>query len=60
VRTGGARAGGEVAQAREAEVSDATIIDVLAMVALKTFTNAVALVAQTRVDFPKAPRSPQD
>jgi len=60
VRTGGSRAGGEVAQAREAGVSDATIIDVLAMVALKTFTNAVALVAQTRVDFPKAPRSPQD
>lgn len=60
VRTGGAHTGGEVAQCREAGVSDASIIDALAIVALKAFTNAVALVAQTRVDFPKAPRLPQD
>jgi AhpD family alkylhydroperoxidase len=60
VRAGGARTGGEVARCREAEVADATIIDVLAIVALKTFTNAVALVAQTQIDFPKAPRIPQD
>lgn len=60
VRTGGAKAGGEIAQCREAEVGDATIIDVLAAVALKTFTNAVAIVAQTSIDFPKAPRSPHD
>ena len=60
VRTGGARAGTEVARAREAGVSDAAIIDALAVIALKTFTNAVALVAQTLVDLPKVARSPQD
>jgi uncharacterized peroxidase-related enzyme len=60
VRAGGARTGAEVAQCREAQVPDASIIDVLAVVALKTFTNAVALVAQTPIDFPKAPRLPQD
>jgi uncharacterized peroxidase-related enzyme len=56
VRTGGARAGTEVARLREAGVKDAAIIDVLAIVALKTFTNAVAVVAQTDIDFPKAAR----
>lgn len=58
VRTGGSGAGTELAAAREAGVSDAEIIDVLAIVAHKTFTNAVALVAQTAIDFPKAPRLP--
>jgi uncharacterized peroxidase-related enzyme len=60
VRTGGSRAATEVALAREAGVSDAAIVDVLAAVALKTFTNAVASVAGTEVDFPKAERSPSD
>ena len=58
VRTGGAHAGGELARAREAGISDAAIVDTLALVALKTFTNAVALVAQTEVDFPRAPHLP--
>lgn len=60
VRTGGAHAGSELAQAREAGISDAAIIDALAVVALKTFTNAVALVAQTPIDFPKVKRMPAD
>jgi uncharacterized peroxidase-related enzyme len=54
LRTGGAGAGGELARAREAGVSDAEIVDVIAAVALKTFTNAVAIVAQTEIDFPRA------
>ncbi len=58
VRTGGCGAGGELARAREAGVTDAQIIDVLSIVALKTFTNAVALLANVENDFPKAPRLP--
>jgi uncharacterized peroxidase-related enzyme len=58
VRTGGAAAGTELAQAREAGIADRDVIELLAHVALKTFTNAVALVAQTDIDFPKAPRLP--
>jgi uncharacterized peroxidase-related enzyme len=58
VRTGGGGAGAEVAQLREAGVSDRDVIEVLAHVAMKAFTNAVALVAQTEIDFPKAPRLP--
>lgn len=60
VRTGGAHTGSELAQAREAGVSDAAIVDAIAVVALKTFTNAVALVAQTTIDFPKVKRMPAD
>jgi len=58
VRTGGASAGTELAQAREAGVSDRDLIEVLMHVALKTFTNAVAVIAQTDIDFPKAARLP--
>jgi uncharacterized peroxidase-related enzyme len=58
VRTGGAGAGSELAAAREAGLSDAEVIEVLAHVALKAFTNAVALVAQTEIDFPKPARLP--
>lgn len=58
VRTGGAGAGAELAQLREAGVGDREIIEVLAHVALKAFTNAVAVIAQTEIDFPKAPRLP--
>lgn len=57
-RTGGSRAGTDLARLREAGASDAEIIDVLAIVALKTFTNAVAIVAETEIDFPKAARLP--
>lgn len=59
VRTGGAGAGGELAQAREASLADADIVEVIAHVASKAFTNAVALVAGTEIDFPRAPRLPQ-
>lgn len=58
VRTGGASAGTEVAQAREVGIADGELVEVLAHVALKTFTNAVAVIAQTEIDFPKAPRLP--
>ena len=58
VRTGGGGAGSELARLREAGVSDAAIVDVLSVVALKTFTNAIALVAQTEIDFPRASRLP--
>jgi uncharacterized peroxidase-related enzyme len=58
VRSGGAGSGTELARAREAGLTDAAIVEVLAHLALKTFTNAVALVAQTEIDFPKQPRLP--
>lgn len=58
VRTGGAGAGTDLARAREAELSDGEVIEVLAHVALKTFTNAVAILAQTEIDFPKQARLP--
>ncbi len=58
VRTGGARSGAELSQAREAGVSDAAVVDVLAAVALKTFTNSLAIVAQTEIDFPKVRNTP--
>ena len=58
VRTGGAGAGTELAAARETGLSDRDVVEILAHVALKTFTNAVALVAQTEIDFPTAPRLP--
>lgn len=59
VRTGGAAAGGELARAREAGLSDAAIVEALAHVASKTFTNALAQVAGTEIDFPRAPHLPQ-
>jgi len=59
VRTGGAGAGTELARAREAGLSDGEVIEVLAHVALKTFTNAAGILAQTDIDFPKPPRLPE-
>lgn len=58
VRTGGAGSGADLARAREAGLSDAQIVDALAVVAIRSFTNAVAIVAQTEIDFPKVPRMP--
>ena len=58
VRTGGAGAATDLARAREAGLSDAEVMEVLAHVSLKTFTNAVAILAQTEIDFPKQPRLP--
>ena len=57
-RTGGAGAGGDLAAAREAGLSDAEVIEVIALTTARAFANAVALVAQTEVDFPKVPRAP--
>lgn len=59
VRTGGLGAGRELARSREAGLSDGEVVEVLAHVALKAFTNAVALVAQTEIDFPRAPGLPE-
>lgn len=58
VRTGGAGAGTELARAREAGLSDAEVVEVLAHVSLKSFTNAVAILAQTDIDFPRQPLLP--
>lgn len=59
VRTGGAGAGTELARAREAGLTDGEVVEVLAHVALKAFTNAVAQVAQIDIDFPRQPRLPE-
>lgn len=59
VRTGGGGAGAELARAREAGLSDGEVVEVLTHVALKSFTNAVALISQTDIDFPKQPRLPE-
>jgi uncharacterized peroxidase-related enzyme len=58
VRTGGHGAGGELVRAREAGLTDAEVVDVIAAVFLRSFTNAVAVVAQTELDWPKAPALP--
>ncbi len=58
VRTGGARAGRELAEAREAGLTDGEIVEVIAHVAARVFTNATAILAETEIDFPKAPRLP--
>jgi uncharacterized peroxidase-related enzyme len=60
VRTGGARAGTDLAALREAGVTDAEVVDLLAVIALNAFRNAINIVAQTEIDFPKAPRLPSD
>ena len=41
---------------KEADRPLGSVMEVLAHVALKTFTNAVAQVAQIDMDFPKQPR----
>jgi uncharacterized peroxidase-related enzyme len=58
VRTGGTGAGTELAGLRETGVSDGAIIEIITHVALKAMTNAVAIVAQTEVDFPRQPHLP--
>lgn len=45
--------------ARAAGLSDAEIIEVLAHVANRAFANSVAILAQTEIDFPRAPRLPE-
>ena len=58
VRTGGSGAGTELVRAKEAGLTDGEIVEVLAHGALKAFTNAVAILAQTDIDFPKQPLLP--
>jgi uncharacterized peroxidase-related enzyme len=58
VRTGGARARTDLERLREAGVKDAEVIDALAVVALNAFRNAVNIVAETEIDFPKTSRLP--
>jgi uncharacterized peroxidase-related enzyme len=58
VRTGGSRAGTDLARLREAGVGDGEVIDILAVVALNVFRNAVNIVAETEIDFPRASRLP--
>jgi uncharacterized peroxidase-related enzyme len=60
VRTGGARAGRELAEAREAGLTDGEIVEVVAHVAARVFTNAAAILAETEIDFPRAPRLPSN
>lgn len=59
IRTGGARAGRELAEARAAGLSDEEIIEVVGHVAARVFTNATAILAETEIDFPRAPRLPE-
>lgn len=59
VRTGGGGTGTEFERAKKAGLTDAALIEVLAHVASKLFTNAVAQVAQTTIDFPQQPNLPR-
>ena len=59
VRTGGSGAGGELAVAREAGLTDAEIVEIVAHVASKAFSNALAILARTEIDFPRAARLPE-
>ncbi len=56
VRTGGSGTGAELERARAAGITDAELIDIIAVVMSKSFTNAVAIVAQTEIDWPRAKR----
>lgn len=48
-------ADGDIAAARKAGLSDAELVEIVAHVALNTFTNYVNHVFQTPVDFPAVP-----
>ena len=58
-KSGGLGAAAEIAQAREAGLSDPEIVEVVAATGLRSLINAVALAAGTEIDWPKAPRIPQ-
>ena len=49
----------DVAAVREAGGGDAEIAEVVAHVGLNTFTNYFNTVADTTIDFPKAPALPE-
>lgn len=46
-------AGGEIARLREAGVSDAQIVEVIAVVGINLFTNYFNHIVETEIDFPK-------
>ncbi len=58
-KSGGLGAAAEIAQAREAGLSDPEIVEVIAATGLRSLINAVALAAGTEIDWPKAPRIPE-
>jgi uncharacterized peroxidase-related enzyme len=58
-KSGGLGAVAEIAQAREAGLSDPQIVEVIAATGLRSLINAVALAAGTEIDWPRAPRIPQ-
>jgi uncharacterized peroxidase-related enzyme len=59
IRTGGHGSGAELTVAREAGLTDGAIIEVLAHVAVRSFTNAVAIMSRTDIDVPRAPHLPE-
>jgi uncharacterized peroxidase-related enzyme len=58
-KSGGLGAGAEIAQAREAGLSDSEIVEVIAATGLRSLVNAVGLAAGTEIDWPKPPRIPE-
>jgi AhpD family alkylhydroperoxidase len=58
-KSGGLGAVAEIAQAREAGLSDPQIVEVIAAAALRSLVNAVAQAAGTEIDWPIAPRIPE-
>ncbi len=50
---------GELANARARGLTDAEIVEVVALVAANTFSNFINLVADTPIDFPLAPDLPE-
>jgi uncharacterized peroxidase-related enzyme len=59
-RTGGLGTGGEVKRALSAGLSEAEVIEVIALIAAKQFLNAVAITAGVDIDFPRAPLLPEE
>jgi alkylhydroperoxidase family enzyme len=53
----GSVAPAEIARVRDAGYSDAEIIEILAHVALNTFTNYVNEALDTEIDFPRIDRA---
>lgn len=59
-RTGGLGTGAEVKRALSAGLTEAEVIEVIAFVASKQFSNAVAIAAGIEIDFPLAPLLPEE
>ena len=58
-KSGGLGAVAEIAQAREAGLSDPQIVEVIAATGFRSLINAVALAAGTEIDWTRAPRIPE-